>query len=73
VQNEENEYLVPDTNRTMINVTNELSDIHKKKNLSKRKSCTGSLRNSWRSYKTRLKRKYKINSKNIKTPHIKKT
>jgi hypothetical protein len=28
--NEENEYPVPDPNRTMIKITNELSDIHKK-------------------------------------------
>jgi hypothetical protein len=31
VGNEENEYSVPDSNRTVINITNELSDIHKKK------------------------------------------
>jgi hypothetical protein len=30
VGNEENEYLVPDPNGIMINITNELSDIHKK-------------------------------------------
>jgi hypothetical protein len=30
VENEENEYPVPDSNRTMINITNELNDIHKK-------------------------------------------
>jgi hypothetical protein len=36
VGNEENEYPVPDPNRTMINITNELSYTHKK-NLSKRK------------------------------------
>jgi hypothetical protein len=28
VGNEENEYPVPDPNRTMINITNELNDIH---------------------------------------------
>jgi hypothetical protein len=49
VGNKENKYLVPDPNTTMINITNELSDVHK--NLSKRKSWTRSLRNSWRSYK----------------------
>jgi hypothetical protein len=31
VGNEENEYPVPDPNKTMINVTNEPSDAHKKK------------------------------------------
>jgi transcriptional regulator of heat shock response len=30
VGNEENEYPVPDPNRTMINITNEFSDTHKK-------------------------------------------
>jgi hypothetical protein len=54
VGNEENEYPVPDPNKTMINVTNEPSDAHKKKNLLKRKSWTSSLRNSWRSYNTWL-------------------
>jgi hypothetical protein len=36
VGNEENENPVPDPKRTMINITNELSNVHKK-NLSKRK------------------------------------
>jgi hypothetical protein len=43
--NEENGYPVPDPNKTMINVCNELNDAHKK-NLSKRKSWKRSLRNS---------------------------
>jgi hypothetical protein len=30
VANEENEYPVPDPSGTMINITNELSDVHKK-------------------------------------------
>jgi hypothetical protein len=30
VGNEDNEYPVPDPNRTLINTTNDLSDIHKK-------------------------------------------
>jgi flagellar capping protein FliD len=30
VGNEENKYPVPDTNRMVINITNELNDIHKK-------------------------------------------
>jgi hypothetical protein len=38
VGNEENEYLAPDPNKTMINVTKESSDSHKIKKLSKRKS-----------------------------------
>jgi hypothetical protein len=33
VGNEENEYVVPDPNRTMINITNDLNDAHKKKSL----------------------------------------
>jgi hypothetical protein len=37
VGNEENEYPVHDPNRTMTNITSELSDPYKK-NLSKRKS-----------------------------------
>jgi hypothetical protein len=37
VENEENEYLVLKPQKTMVNVTNELSDTQKK-NLSKRKS-----------------------------------
>jgi hypothetical protein len=69
VGNEENEYPVPDPNRKMINITNELSDHHKK-NLSSRKSWMGSLRNSWRSYKTWLNRRYKMNSRYSKTPHV---
>jgi hypothetical protein len=35
VGNEGNEYPVPDNNRTMISITNELSDIHKKKSLKR--------------------------------------
>jgi hypothetical protein len=53
VENEENEYSVPNPNRTMINITNELSDTHKK-NLSNWKLWTRSLRNSWRNCKTWL-------------------
>jgi hypothetical protein len=34
----ENGYPVPDPKKTMINVTNEPRDTHKKKNPSKRKS-----------------------------------
>jgi hypothetical protein len=30
VRNEENEYLVPDPNRTMVTTNNEFSDVHKK-------------------------------------------
>jgi hypothetical protein len=33
VENEENKYPVLDLNRMMINMTNELNDIHKKKTL----------------------------------------
>jgi hypothetical protein len=45
VGNEEVEYPVPDTNKTMINVTNEFSDTHKK-NLSERNSWMRSLQKS---------------------------
>jgi hypothetical protein len=44
VGNEENEHAVPDTNKTKINITNELNDVHKKKNLSHRKSWMNSVR-----------------------------
>jgi hypothetical protein len=44
VGNEKSGYTVPDTNKTIINVTNEPSDAHKKKP-SKRKSWKKSLRN----------------------------
>jgi hypothetical protein len=46
VGNEENGYLVPDPNKTMINVNKEPSNTHKKP--STKKSHTTSLRNSWR-------------------------
>jgi hypothetical protein len=45
VGNEKNVYPIPDRNKTMINVTNESSDTHKKY-LSMRKSWKRSLRNS---------------------------
>jgi hypothetical protein len=66
VGNEENEYPDPDHNKIIINIVNELRDAHKK-NLSKRKSQKRSLRNSWRSYQTRLTRIYNMKSKNINT------
>jgi hypothetical protein len=69
VGNEENEYPVPDLNKTMINVTKELSDAHKIQT-SKKKSGKKSLRNSWRRYYTWLKRMYKMYSRNFKTPKI---
>jgi hypothetical protein len=47
VGNEENGYPVPELNKTTINVTEELSDAHKKKNIaSKKKSGKNSQRNS---------------------------
>jgi hypothetical protein len=50
VGNEENGYPVPDTNKTMINVTKEPSDAHQKNQTttkpSMRKSGKKSLRNS---------------------------
>jgi hypothetical protein len=49
VGNEENGYPAPDLNKTMVNVTKELSNAHKKKTL-KKKSVKKSLRNTWRSY-----------------------
>jgi hypothetical protein len=48
VGNEENGYPVPDLNKTMINITKELSNAHKK--ALKKKSGKKSLRNTWRSY-----------------------
>jgi hypothetical protein len=48
VGNEENEYLAPDLNKMMINVTKEHRETHKKP--SKKKSWKMSLRNSWRRY-----------------------
>jgi hypothetical protein len=45
VGNEENGYLVTEINKTMINVTKEPSDTHKKKS-SKKKSWKTSQRNS---------------------------
>jgi hypothetical protein len=38
VGNEENEYLVPNTNKTIINVTKEPIDICKKKKKKKKKN-----------------------------------
>jgi hypothetical protein len=67
VGNEENEYPAPDPNRTIINITNKLNDMSTK-NLSKRKLWTRSPKHSWRSYKSWLIRKYKMHSRNIKTP-----
>jgi hypothetical protein len=69
LENEENEYPLADPNRTMINITNELSDIQK--NLFKRKSWKRSWRKSWRSYKTWLNRRYKINTRYIKILQVK--
>jgi hypothetical protein len=70
VVSEKNEYPVPDPYRTMINITNELSDTYKK-NLSKRKLWKRSLRNSWRSYKMWLTKNYKMHLRTTKTPQIK--
>jgi hypothetical protein len=67
--NEENGYPVPDPKKTLINITNEPSDSHKKK-ISKKKSWKKSLRNSWKRYKTWLTRMHKIHSRNFKTPKI---
>jgi hypothetical protein len=68
---EENDYPVPDPNKTMINVNNEPSDAHKN-NPSNRKSWKSSLRrNTWRSYKKWLTKNYKMHSRNFKTPQIK--
>jgi hypothetical protein len=70
VGNEQNEYPVPDTKRTIINITNELNGTQQK-HLLKRKLWTRSLRISWNSYKTWLNRKCNLHSRNIKTPQIK--
>jgi hypothetical protein len=44
VGSEENGYPVPNTNKTIVNVTKEISNSHK--NTLKEKSCKKSLRNS---------------------------
>jgi hypothetical protein len=67
--NEENEYPVPDPNETMINVTTEFSDTHKK---SLNEEIMGEITEKlMRSYKTWLTRKCKMHSRNIKTPQKK--
>jgi hypothetical protein len=48
VGNEENEYPVPDHKKTMINITDEPNDAHKKS--LKEEIMKRSLRNSWRTY-----------------------
>jgi hypothetical protein len=48
-----------------------MSTVTYVKSCSKRKSRKSSLRYSWRSFKRRLERTYKVNSKNIKTTQIK--
>jgi hypothetical protein len=49
--NEENGYLVPDLNKTMINVTKELNYAHnKKKKTSNKKTGKIDLKNSSRRY-----------------------
>jgi hypothetical protein len=48
VGNKENEYPVPDHNKTMINVTEELSNTHIK--TLQKEIFNISLRNSWRRY-----------------------
>jgi hypothetical protein len=65
VENEENKLPNPDPKRMMINMTKEI--IH----VSKRKSRMSSLRYSWRRYKRRLNRPYRMNSKSSKPSQIK--
>jgi hypothetical protein len=60
VESVENGYPVLDFNKTIINVTTELSNTHKT-NLKKK-----SLRNSWRRYQTWSTRMYKMHSTNFK-------
>jgi hypothetical protein len=69
VGNEENEYVAPHPNRMIITMSNEFIDTHKE--MLKEVIKKSSLRYSWRSFKRRLKRTYKINSENIKTTQIK--
>jgi hypothetical protein len=67
VGNEENEFSVPDPNRTMINITNELSDAHKK---SLKEKIMGEI-----SEKLMKKLQDMVNQKVqdvLKTPRIKK-
>jgi hypothetical protein len=58
VGNEENGFPDPDPNRTMINVTNEPSDTHKK--IPKEEIMELITENSWRKYEKWLTRKYKM-------------
>jgi hypothetical protein len=50
VGNEENGYAVPGLTKAMINVTNNLSYMHKTNNNKEKLSKRKSLRNSWRRY-----------------------
>jgi hypothetical protein len=69
--NDKNEYPDPDLKKTIMNVTNELSDSHKQYH-SKSQSWTRSQRNAWTSYKKQLTRKNRMCLRTIQTPKIKK-
>jgi hypothetical protein len=69
VGNEENEYPVPDSNRMMINMTNDLNDVCKE--FLKEEIKNELFEILRRSFKRRLKSIQKMTSKNIKTSQIK--
>jgi hypothetical protein len=60
VGNEENAYPFPDHNRTMVNITNELSDVHK--NSLKKKIMKEITEKIMKKLQDRLTRKYKMQS-----------
>jgi hypothetical protein len=69
VGNKRNGYPVPDLNKTMINVTEKPSDIHKKRP-SKKKSWEKFPRNTWKRHWKWLTRMYKRHSRNFEKPNI---
>jgi hypothetical protein len=68
VGNEENKHPVYNPNRTMINITNEFSDVHKKTLKEEIMDITEKL---MEKLQEQLKRKYKMHSGNINTQQIK--
>jgi hypothetical protein len=68
VENEENGYPVPDPQKTMINVINESSEAHKQ---SLKEGTIEKITEKLMEKQTHLTRKYKMHSRNFKTPKIK--
>jgi hypothetical protein len=69
VGNEENEYPVPDSDRMMLILNNKWNDIHKK--TLKEEIMNEIIEIVIEKLQVQLNRKYKMNSKNIKTPQTK--